>query len=99
MSLSQRPAGGGAGGKGIVCVCVCVLGVRCLSCVWSKWCFAGDARAEREKKKRKEKQLRTRNKPKTAGEIHVTLVGDKGASKTTILKVRHARGRSQGGRW
>ncbi len=40
----------------------------------------------REKKKRKEKQLKTRVKVKTPGEIHVTLVGDKGDSRSTILK-------------
>ena len=33
-----------------------------------------------------EKQLKTKIKVKTPGEIHVTLVGDKGTSKTTILK-------------
>lgn len=48
---------------------------------------AGDAKAERERKKRKEKQLRTKVKPKTPSEVHVTLVGDRGSSKTTLLKV------------
>lgn len=61
---------------------------------------SADAKAEREKKKRKEKQLRTKVRVKTEREIHVTLVGDVGSSKTTILKsfaqVRRGGGGAEG---
>jgi small GTP-binding protein len=41
---------------------------------------------DKEKEKKKEKQMKTKLRVKTPGEIHITLVGDKGSSKTTILK-------------
>lgn len=43
-------------------------------------------RMEREKERKKDKLMKQRSKTKTPGEIHITLVGDKGSSKTTILK-------------
>ena len=43
-------------------------------------------KSDKEKEKKKEKQMKTKLRVKTPGEIHITLVGDKGSSKTTILK-------------
>lgn len=41
---------------------------------------------EKEKIKKKKEQLKMKVTPKSAGEIHITIVGDQHTSKTTLLK-------------